>query len=89
MKVPIMTGHLPARSWQFLSSAWLFIALSLVGGLIFDVHKYPMLISEGGIIESLSALGYFISVAAMFLGLCQWTYHLQKLYNRSRPAVGE
>ena len=66
MKVPIMTGHLPARSWQFLSSAWLFIALSLVGGLILDVHKYPMLISEGGIIESLSALGYFISVAVMF-----------------------
>ena len=61
-----MTRHSPARSWQLLSAAWLFIALSLVGGLIFDVHKYPLLISEGGIIESLSALGYFISVAAMF-----------------------
>ena len=23
------------------SAAWLLIALSLVGGLIFDVHKYP------------------------------------------------
>ena len=66
MTAPIVTRHSPARSWQLLSAAWLLIALSLVGGLIFDVHKYPLLISEGGIIESLSALGYFISVAAMF-----------------------
>jgi hypothetical protein len=48
-----------------LAAAWLFITLSVGAGLIFDVHQYPMLISEGGIIESLSALGYFVCVAYM------------------------
>jgi len=49
-----------------LTAAWLFITLSVGAGLVFSVHQYPMLIREGGIIESLSALGYFVCVAAMF-----------------------
>jgi hypothetical protein len=49
-----------------LAAAWLFIILSVGAALIFDAHQYPLLVKEGGIIESLSALGYFVCVAAMF-----------------------
>lgn len=48
-----------------LATAWLFITLSVGAGLVFNVHQYPMLIREGGVIESLSALGYFLCVGAM------------------------
>jgi len=48
-----------------ITSAWVFIILSLGLALLFDAHRYPLLVREGGIIESLSALGYFICALVM------------------------
>lgn len=48
-----------------IAASWLFIGLCVAAALICNAHQYPLLISEGGIIESLSALGYFVCVATM------------------------
>ncbi len=49
------------------------IAIVLILSLIYKVHEHPFLIDEGGVIESLSAIGYLACLLlAMFAG--KWTY---------------
>lgn len=49
------------------------ISLLLLLSFIFNLYEYPLWIKEGGIIETLSAIGYF--VAALFILLKgKWSY---------------
>jgi hypothetical protein len=50
-----------------LATAWCFTLLCVVAALVLNLHQYPIWIKEGGIVESLSALGYFVCVAVMLL----------------------
>lgn len=49
-----------------IAACWFFIALCVGSAVLFDAHQYPLLISEGGIVESLSVFGYLACVAVMF-----------------------
>ena len=54
------------------------IATLLIVSFIYKVWEYPFLIKEGGVIESLSALGYFLCV--LFILLKGGWYYIKK-YN--------
>lgn len=51
----------------------LIIAMILILSLIYDIQKYPFLIKEGGVIETLSAIGYFIAALLMLIK-GKWSY---------------
>ena len=56
-----------------LITALLIIAVLLMLSFIYDVYKYPLWLKEGGIIESLSAIGYFVAVLLILLK-GKWAY---------------
>lgn len=46
----------------------IFMAIAIVAcGFLFNVQDKPFWIKEGGVVETLSALGYFVTVATMLL----------------------
>jgi len=59
--------------------AILAIAIFLTLSFIYDVHQYPLWIKEGGIIETLSAIGYFVA-ALLILLKGKWAYIKQYHY---------
>lgn len=54
------------------------IAILLILSFTFKIYEYPFLIKEGGVIETLSALGYFLCALLVIL-VGKWAYF--KRYN--------
>ena len=54
------------------------IAVILILSFIYEVHKYPLWLKEGGIIETFSAIGYFVA-ALLILVKGKWSY-IQKYH---------
>ena len=55
----------PLRAAFPLFFTFIFISGLLILSILNDIYKYPILFNEGGLIESLSALGYFLCIAYM------------------------
>lgn len=62
-----------------LMIAIFFIAIILMLSFIYDVYKYPLWLKEGGIIETLSVIGYFVA-ALLILLKGKWPYIKQYHY---------
>ncbi len=55
------------------------ITIVLILSFIYDVHKYPLWFNEDGIIESLSAYGYF-AAALLIVFIGKWSYLARYYY---------
>jgi hypothetical protein len=68
-----------SRSMFQLIVAILTIATLLIVSFIFKIYEYPLWINEGGIIETLSVVGYFLC-AVFILLKGGWSYIKQYYY---------
>jgi hypothetical protein len=66
------------NKYQYLWLSIVFITTILLIGLVYDISRYPLLIAENGIIESLSVIGY---IACIVLILVKGGLNFAKKYN--------